>query len=569
MRDALDRVLASSDFSANARRRAFLEYIVERTLAGDGPRLKGYTIAVEVFGRSEDFDPQSDSVVRLEARRLRADLDGYYANAGRTDPVRIAIPKGSYIPTFERTNIVPDQPVAPDDPAAPEPVATPESHPRPRSRLSHLLLPLAGVLFLVLAGGGIFLWQVWDRDLVGTRAEARLPAVVVRPFESAGPTESSRFMAMGMTNALIGDLMRFPGIRVYDWDSERVGRAISGAGLPAFYEVTGNVHVQDETVYVFTELHDARTARILWSESYQRPLRPEALTKVQAEAADEIATALGQTYGVIADDLRRKAAMDASAEIDSYLCVQRAFGYRRAFENTTYQPVIDCLQRTVERDPNYADAWAMLGWTYLDAGRFAFDGHQDPAPDYEAARAASERAMELDPDNTLALKSLAAVEYYTGNFDRAERLSRRAAELNPNDPDALAQLGYRLVIRGNPEEGLPLLERAMARTVNPPFWYNYAIALDRFKNGDYVAMDRIVRRYEHDDTGFGEAMSAIVAGALGQSARAREALERMDSVPAMQRGVATYFRQHGVDDETVAMVLAGLDKARKVASGEI
>jgi hypothetical protein len=93
----LERILSSPRFQASEKRRAFLRYIVEETLSGRAERLKGYTIAVTVFGRDETFDSQADPVVRLEARRLRRDLDSYYVEAGSRDAVRISIPKGSYV----------------------------------------------------------------------------------------------------------------------------------------------------------------------------------------------------------------------------------------------------------------------------------------------------------------------------------------------------------------------------------------------------------------------------------------------------------------------------------------
>lgn len=62
--------------------------------------IKGYTIATEVFGRKEDFDQTTDPIVSVEACRLRRALEHYYLVAGLQDPVRIDIPKGSYVPTF-------------------------------------------------------------------------------------------------------------------------------------------------------------------------------------------------------------------------------------------------------------------------------------------------------------------------------------------------------------------------------------------------------------------------------------------------------------------------------------
>ena len=102
VREALERILASPGFDASARNRRFLEYVVEETLAGRADRLKGLTIAIDVFGRDATFDPQHDPVVRIEAAKLRRRLKRYYLTAGQQDPVRIDVPKGTYVPTFER-----------------------------------------------------------------------------------------------------------------------------------------------------------------------------------------------------------------------------------------------------------------------------------------------------------------------------------------------------------------------------------------------------------------------------------------------------------------------------------
>jgi hypothetical protein len=95
VRKALERILGSPDFDASARNRRFLEHIVEETLAGRADRLKGLTIAMDVFGRNVAFDPQHDPVVRIEAAKLRRSLERYYLTAGREDPIRIDIPKGA------------------------------------------------------------------------------------------------------------------------------------------------------------------------------------------------------------------------------------------------------------------------------------------------------------------------------------------------------------------------------------------------------------------------------------------------------------------------------------------
>ena len=82
------------------RKRRFLKFIVQETLAGHADRIKAYTIAVDVFGRDPSFDPASDPMVRIEAGRLRRCLEHYYLTEGSADAVQITIPKGGYVPQF-------------------------------------------------------------------------------------------------------------------------------------------------------------------------------------------------------------------------------------------------------------------------------------------------------------------------------------------------------------------------------------------------------------------------------------------------------------------------------------
>ena len=109
--DALDRVLASQTFANAPRLSRFLRYVVERKLAGDETGAKEYSIALDVFDRDSSFDPRLDTIVRVQARRLRRRLEHYYENEGREEQLRIEIPKGGYSPQFElETAALPPRP---------------------------------------------------------------------------------------------------------------------------------------------------------------------------------------------------------------------------------------------------------------------------------------------------------------------------------------------------------------------------------------------------------------------------------------------------------------------------
>ena len=96
----LERIFASPEFQATNRQREFLQFVVAETIAGRSDEIKGYTVATQVFGRSENFDQATDPLVSIQANKLRRALERYYLVTGQNDPVRIDIPKGTYVPTF-------------------------------------------------------------------------------------------------------------------------------------------------------------------------------------------------------------------------------------------------------------------------------------------------------------------------------------------------------------------------------------------------------------------------------------------------------------------------------------
>ena len=100
VRAELDRILGSAKFDASERNRRFLTHVVEQALAGQTDRIKAYSIATAVFGRDERFDPQLDSIVRIEAGRLRRALERYGAGGGAWREVVVA--DAGHTPYLER-----------------------------------------------------------------------------------------------------------------------------------------------------------------------------------------------------------------------------------------------------------------------------------------------------------------------------------------------------------------------------------------------------------------------------------------------------------------------------------
>lgn len=210
-----------------------------------------------------------------------------------------------------------------------------------------------------------------------------------------------------------------------------------GQELGVAYVVAGTVREQNESARVTVQLFNASTSRVLWSGTYDRALTPAALIAVQDDLAAQIATEIGQPYGAITSDLHARATTPEVSSTQSYVCVLRAYEYRRRLAREEFDPVLACLEGAVRRDPDYSDAWAMLGWLSLDAGRYGYANDPEPAEYYVRAAEAASHALELEPTNALAVKALSMTKFFQGNFDEADRLARAALELNPYDPDTL------------------------------------------------------------------------------------------------------------------------------------
>jgi TolB-like protein/tetratricopeptide (TPR) repeat protein len=576
VRAELEHILSNPRFQASEKRRAFLRFIVGEALAGRADRLKGYTVAVEVFGRDENFDSQADPVVRLEARRLRRDLNSYYVEAGRHDPVRISIPKGTYVPHFERhevtqARVVSDEEQATNSYEAPANGVSSASAGRQRSiALPPRNLVVAALVVTIIALATI----VWRQNAQNGRsvstADERGPGLVVLPFEALSSTDDSRYLASGISQELVANLMLFPGFRLYTLptsfeNSGATEPAKLGRELGVTYVVSGSVNANTKEIRVATQTIEAKSGRVLWSQTYDRPIAPQALIGVQKDLATEIATVIGQPYGVVSSDLNKRLTTPAVANMHSYVCVLRAYDYRRSFLRNEFDPVLRCLQEAVRRDPDYSDAWAMLGWLHVDAGRIGYAGH-NTQDEYKKALQAASEAVRLAPNSILALKVLGAVYHYLGRYDESERITRQALEINPYDPGTLAQLGWRLAVRGKFEEGIPLIKRAIARTVNPPGWYYHLIAIDLYRKGKYEQMREVAERADPDNSGFSQLLIAIANGALGNRDAARAALKKLSENKPLASDPAAFMRRHGAIDEIVDALMAGLQKARKLAS---
>ena len=177
---ALGRILATPAFVRSPRLAEFLRYVAEQRLAGRSDAPKEIELGAQVFGRSPDYDPRADPVVRVQARLLRFKLHEYYETVGKTDPIRIDLPKGTYLPAFSA--LAPEASEVAGEISLPVPpalLATPL--PRAAAKTSWIMvaLLLAAALAIVVASMNSWhdaIGKVWAKTLPARPRAAQSPA---------------------------------------------------------------------------------------------------------------------------------------------------------------------------------------------------------------------------------------------------------------------------------------------------------------------------------------------------------------------------------------------------------
>ena len=253
----VERVLASKGFASAGRLSRLLRYVVDKTLAGEADQLKEYAVGIEVFDRDDKYDPRLDSIVRVEAGRLRSRLDEYYNGEAADAPIRITLPRGGYVAHFEvRPEPVPSP--RPDAPSHPRTLAP--SHPR-----SWASWPLT--LGLVAAVAAMVVWLVGSTP---TPAETGMPGVAVLAFNG-----DDQQLAARMTEYVTSELARLGTVSVASHTSamqfagKRAPLTEISAALNVDFVVEASIDQEPQELLAVVRIVDTATNRKVWIADYR------------------------------------------------------------------------------------------------------------------------------------------------------------------------------------------------------------------------------------------------------------------------------------------------------------
>jgi adenylate cyclase len=538
--EALQKILASQGFSQSARLTTFLRFVVSETLEGRGDRLKGYTIATDVFGKPPDFDANSDPYVRVEAGRLRQRLADYYASEGARDAVRVDFKRGSYTPQFSY--------VAGN--AAPREDRNGDASPRfgkvPKARI-------AIVAVVLVAAVATLVWRA--RDALRPIAAHGPPRVLVQPFQNVGDSEFDYF-AHGLTEEVLVNLsarLDSRSFERYAVSSAPDGSLLKVDEVAPDYVLTGTVSRAGNVVRATARLTETATDRQIWANRYEDSLTSGSFFTVQARIADEVAAVIAEPLGAV-NDAEVARSMQATQEtLDVYDCRLRYSYALQTLAPDAQAPAKACLERLGSSSVDWAMLSLLYRWEY-DGG---YDLRSDSPPSIDRALAAARRAIELDRRNPLAYHALALAQVSSNDFAGALESTRQTLEHNPNAATRAA-IGSNLVRLGDGERGMQIWEAAVAESPRTSPYFFLGPTFLYLKKGDYATALRWAERIDAPQFIVGQAILAALAARQREDPLARTALAHVLALqPKFGEVGRGLMHRWGLEEQEIDVLIAG------------
>jgi adenylate cyclase len=395
VRDQLARIVNSSGFVSSARLCRFLTHIVNRTIEADIDSLKEFSIAMEVFDRSSEYDPNIDAIVRVEARRLRAKLKAYYeeGQSAAADPVLIGLRPGSYVPVFRWLDTQPAK----------------------------------------------------HREEIGATGPGRT-CIAVLPFVNMSPEPEQDYFCDGISEEITSSLTHLSGLSViartsaFHFKGASIDIREVGQRLGADLVIEGSVRKAGEQLRITAQMIETESGHHVWSETFRRELKD--VFAIQEEIAQSVARLLRLRMPGV-----QGAVQSSAPNLDAYTAYLQARFLIHQQSPEALQAALGQLRKLVEVYPDYALAYSDMA---AANGLLALFGAVSGREVYSEVKANAERGYALDPESGETCTVLAGVRaWFEYHWDEANGIYDRALKLQPSHARAHRFRAMALLCQGN------------------------------------------------------------------------------------------------------------------------
>lgn len=315
-------------------------------------------------------------------------------------------------------------------------------------RMKSWALPAALVLIAVLIVAGYFIIRGKSEPAAPAEEIISQPqwknSIAVLPFRDFSPDKSQEHLSFAMTDAINARLCRFTELKVISTAAvlryKDTTKSIKDIGeeLDVATILEGTIQRERDNIRVNAELINTGDSSLLWKDSYDQKF--EGLFAVQDDVSQSIAEVLEVRLDIGKGGASEK---DQPENIDAYEYYMKGMNfitsrYESSYEDEDFQAGVRMFENAIETDPNYASAYAGLGWAY--AHRYLVTGSQD---DYATAGDYARKALELDPNQASALAQTGYdLLVHEGDYEKAYQSIKKALSLKPNEATINAMVGF-------------------------------------------------------------------------------------------------------------------------------
>ena len=508
----VDKIIGSEQFSGQKSLINLLRYVTEKTLQGKQDTIKAYTIAVDVFGRPSSFDAATDTIVRVQAGRLRRTLDWYYRSSGSDDTIRIHIPKGTYVPRF----------------------ISPREHLENRHDTG-----------------------------VQIRKHARLPRIGVMPFSNETGHSGQDVFIAGIAEQLSDELSSFSGIQVVSHRSihSYVGQTGDGdehviCRFELDYLLTGSVYHLNSQIKTTVALIDCASNNQVWSGRFEDEKAIQTYFQIQDAIVEKVIPLIGDTFGIIPVSHFKPSIDKHHKDVSLVEGYFNFYHYNLSLTPENHSRALGLLSQlrtTHDQDPTLL---AMLGVLEIDAVVLFFDPNEQRIP---AALDLAYKALQLDSMNQQVHFTMCYAMLLQGSLEEVRYHASQIVDINPKAAYMKGVAGWFIAMTGEYDTGLALIEES--KNLNPlyPSWFHLPYLLRCFKQEDYCTAVKEPHLFGMADYYWGPMLRAITYSYLNKEDHARlEYNKAVELNPDLMRRPDHYISYFVTDPDLVDQMVGRL-----------
>ena len=409
---------------------------------------------------------------------------------------------------------------------------------RPGSRRQKTIVA-AGMVVLVALAAVVTWWRPWAPDIEPASVERIAlplpdkPSIAVLPFVNMSGDPEQEYFADGMTEDIMTGLSKFGLFFVISRNSTFSYKGVNSnvkdvaRDLGVRYVLEGSVRKSGDRVRITAQLIDAIADKHIWAENYDRELKD--IFQVQDEITQSIVTSVAPEY--LSAEMHRAQRIE-ERNLGAWDAFMRAYWHFLRFTGDDNAAAQGLVRKAIDLDPRQANYHGLLAITHLMDAFYGWSASREAS--FREALESAERGLALDDQDTLALRAMGLVHFFSKNHDVALSYYRKAVAANPNEAENRGLLGAALGVAGDYDAALDQFEIAMRlspRDAHIAIWYNY-LSIVAFVAGREEEAAEWARKSVEANPQFpgGYRTLAASAGNLGRLTEAETARERLQEL---------------------------------------